>query len=418
MKKIVSSPTLKRISTLMGGTVMGQLAVIATTPLVTRLYSPEAFSDLGIYMAIAGIFSVIATLRLEAAVPAASNKVQAVSIVHAGLISCVAFSITASLLSFLFFEANVFRISSSHILTSILIGLSVLFIGGFQILSSLQIYHEDFGSIAKAKLIQGVALAILPVLLGLFAPNSINLASSDAAARVFGALKSFKLYRTELKNHTTERVSEVMVKFKDFAFYSTPASIVNAVSQYIPVLIFNSQFDIKTAGLFVFANRVLAVPIGVIARTLSQVFLGEAGAVLNSGKKVKPVIKKYFIYSSLLAIVPAVLLFFYSDKLISVFFGSEWIASIPMIKSLLILSIVQISSSVISQTLNIVQKNSWQLFWDIFRMIIVSFSIIISLHMGGNIFYSVEAYAFSNAICYIIMLIMVFRAAQIRDRGI
>ncbi|MFC6592942.1 hypothetical protein ACFP81_14350 [Deinococcus lacus] len=91
----------RRVSTLMGGTLAGQLAVLAVTPLLTRLYSPEAFNDFGLYMALSGIFSVLATLRLEAAVPLAHTDTDALGLTRLALQSSAGTAVAAALFTVL-----------------------------------------------------------------------------------------------------------------------------------------------------------------------------------------------------------------------------------------------------------------------------------------------------------------------------
>ena len=50
---------LKAVSVLMGGTAFAQLLSVLITPLLTRLYSPNDFALLAIYISLHAIFSVI-----------------------------------------------------------------------------------------------------------------------------------------------------------------------------------------------------------------------------------------------------------------------------------------------------------------------------------------------------------------------
>ncbi len=55
----------RNVLTLITGTSIAQAIPIAISPILTRLYTPEDFGVLALYIAIFSIISVIATLRYE-----------------------------------------------------------------------------------------------------------------------------------------------------------------------------------------------------------------------------------------------------------------------------------------------------------------------------------------------------------------
>lgn len=60
---------LKTVSILAGGTAFSQLLAILVLPILTRLYTPNDFSVLAVYLAILGILTSINCLRIEIAIP-------------------------------------------------------------------------------------------------------------------------------------------------------------------------------------------------------------------------------------------------------------------------------------------------------------------------------------------------------------
>jgi len=60
---------VRRAARLGSGTVLGQLAIVAAAPILTRAYGPSAFGSFGAMMSVAAIISLVSTLRLELAIP-------------------------------------------------------------------------------------------------------------------------------------------------------------------------------------------------------------------------------------------------------------------------------------------------------------------------------------------------------------
>ena len=63
----------KAVSVLVGGTAFAQLIGFICLPILTRLYTPEDYSVLGVYVAIVSILSVVSCLRFEIAIPIAKS---------------------------------------------------------------------------------------------------------------------------------------------------------------------------------------------------------------------------------------------------------------------------------------------------------------------------------------------------------
>ena len=67
-QKIISNPFLKNVSTLAMGTIVSQIIVIGTSPILTRLFTVESFGVLSLFSSIMTIFGVITTGRYELAI--------------------------------------------------------------------------------------------------------------------------------------------------------------------------------------------------------------------------------------------------------------------------------------------------------------------------------------------------------------
>src|SRR5690606_29477155 len=71
----------RSVSILVGGTAGAQLITIAATPLLTRLYTPNDFGVLAVYMSVLALFTVVASLRYELAIPLPESDDDAIHIV-------------------------------------------------------------------------------------------------------------------------------------------------------------------------------------------------------------------------------------------------------------------------------------------------------------------------------------------------
>ena len=92
LERLQGSPFFASMAVLSGGTVVGALIGLAATPALSRIYSPSDFGVLGIYAAALSLFSVVATLRYDRAIPGCVGERQAASLLVVALGTIIATS--------------------------------------------------------------------------------------------------------------------------------------------------------------------------------------------------------------------------------------------------------------------------------------------------------------------------------------
>lgn len=73
--KAISQTFRQQASNLLSGNAAAQLVFLASTPILTRLYTPEDFSDLAVYVALIVIGLSLSCLKLAVAIPLAKTTI-------------------------------------------------------------------------------------------------------------------------------------------------------------------------------------------------------------------------------------------------------------------------------------------------------------------------------------------------------
>src|ERR1700738_4276204 len=74
-------PFLRNVAIMLTGSVAGQLVSVLLSPILTRIYSPQQFGILSVYMAILTMLVVVASLRYEIALTLATSEEEAINLV-------------------------------------------------------------------------------------------------------------------------------------------------------------------------------------------------------------------------------------------------------------------------------------------------------------------------------------------------
>lgn len=95
IKQITQNEFNRNVVTLLTGTTVAQAIPVMISPILTRIYTPEDFGVLALFIAITSIFGSIANARYELAIVLPEKDEDAVNIV--ALCILIAFSISVGL---------------------------------------------------------------------------------------------------------------------------------------------------------------------------------------------------------------------------------------------------------------------------------------------------------------------------------
>lgn len=406
MKRFLPKSRLGRnIILLASGTAAGQIIVIAAIPLLTRLYTPEDFGLLATYAAILGIFSVIASLRYELAIPLPESNEEAVNILVLSILVVIVISSMSGAAVF-FLASDIGALLSlpeiSHYLWLIPIG--VFLAGLYNISNYWAIRTKTFKAIAKTKFTQ--ALVMTGVQLGAFklgAPALLfgHIFGQSAGVSSLGLL-AIKNHWPYIKKVTLNDIKKEAIKHYRFPLYSTGAGLLNSAGAQLPNILLATLFSPSAAGLFFLANRIMSVPMSLLGQAIGQTFFAEASEA-NRNNSLYFFARKTIRRLSLIIITPILIIIFFGESLVLSILGNDW-RETGVIAQWLSLSIaVQFITSPIGQILAIKEKQHIGLILQGLLMFLRISGIYIG-YKYNNFMLAISLYAIFGAIGYLFFL--------------
>lgn len=330
VKKIHKNPFFKSVAMLAGGSGLAQILLIAASPLLSRIYTPEDFGVLGSIISFMAITISIGALHYERAIPLTQIRKNSLSLLK------LSFYLLLLITFITFVSVLIWGESISNILKEPLIEkylwtvpFGVFFIGYYNSLSFLAIREKKFNAIAVSKVSQGVSAIIIQVLMGLTISGPLGLIVGHIFSQSVGLtfLKrklNFKLTELKSLSHLTLKASAKI--YKDFPLYSAPQSFINAVGQNIPTLILTSYFGASVAGFYVLTKQSLQKPMGFIGNSFRQAFYPKAVESYRDGHLFR-ILLKGTLSLFVLGFGPFVIIELFAEDLFGFMFGDKWIIS-------------------------------------------------------------------------------------------
>ena len=158
------------------GTVVGQGVLVATAPVLSRLYSPADFALLQVFTGVVSIGAVLASMRLELAIPLARDRRETRAVLRVGLVSLVVIAVVLGLLGFVTSDLWA-RGATLRGLRDLwwLVPFTVAALALFQLVSAVLVRAERYRDLAGRNAVQGIGTAAAQLAFGLAGVRPLGL---------------------------------------------------------------------------------------------------------------------------------------------------------------------------------------------------------------------------------------------------
>lgn len=375
-------------------------------PILTRGYGPQKFEDFGVFISIVTIVASISSLRLNIAIPIAKKRKDFYGLI---LLSIIFSIIIPALFCLVFLPIistySVYQSFSDLHLSIFLLFLACFGMSLFNISLAIASREKKFSSIAISKLSRsffsnGCQLILINI-------SSLGLIIGYVVFCYVGFLSIFsKIYSYILISLKTRfsSIKETFNKFKHYPFFSVPEVLFFNLGTQLPIVLIAIYTDNAEAGFFFIAMRIISVPMLLLGQSISNVYLSYApkeSNIFDLKKLTIGTMKKLFFYAAMPLVVIGLAAPFY----VSIIFGEEWQQVGYYTACLSIGSALQLVSSPVAVSLHVLNKQKLAMNVQFLLFIIRILPIWILLIISNK--YFIEAFAFFNAISYLILMYII-----------
>jgi len=374
MRKLSVSTFAKNVLLIAGGSAVGQLLAVVVSPVLTRLFTPEQFGVLAIYIASIMLLSGIATLRYELAIPLPRKDVVATCLLKIALGSSVIVSFFVGVVLLIWGrDILAFFGLDSLIPYRAFLPLGVFLLASYQSFSYWAIRKGHYRVLAKTKLIQSVGNVTAQLASGLLSFGALGLLLGDLLGRSLGILQLAKTAPEHFIKLNIPLLINAAIRYKKFPLFSTISGFVNRLGLQLPQFFLASMYGPGVAGWYLLVQRIMGAPVNLIGQAVSQVFLNKIADIRreqpgNAYKFYMKMIKRMFFLGALPILCVGIILGWGFEWI----FGERWEEAGRMMQVLSPMYAVQWVFSPTSQVLMVFEKQEVQLIWDMFRLLTLS----------------------------------------------
>lgn len=392
---------VRSVAILVGGTVGAQALTILVAPVLTRLYDPTDFGLLATYTGLLTIWSVIASLRYELAIPLPQEERDAANLVLLSALLTV-FNTLVSILFVGVFGNYLASLFATPVLASYLwlLPLGILLSSLYRVVNYWAVRQKEFGAIASTHIQQSTGKALIQ-LIG-FKMGAFNLLLAQSLSQGIGVARLGRIFirATPWSSLSFQALKSIAARYRRFPIYSTGEGFLNTVGLQMPPLLFASLFGPAAAGHYSLATQVLSLPMTFVGNAVGQVFFSRAAQAHRDGALSVLVINLHSRLSYI-GFPPALLLIFVAPDLFSVVFGTEWRLAGDFVVWMVPWLYLVFVASPLSTLFAVVEKQVQGLAFQVILALARLSTVGLGAYLYQDVLTTVALFAIASAFCWL-----------------
>lgn len=404
----------------MGGAAGGQMIGLIVTPIIARLYGPEAFGDFTLVQAVASVLVPIATLRLQFALLLPDSEGEVKTLLKISL------SAVTVLAVFLGAGATVVArlVDTDTVLATweggFWAGAMIWATGLFAVLSQVALRDHNYSSVALRQVTQHGSTGVIQIGWGLAMNNTyVGLTLGRMLGLVLSCIPLLKGVRSYWAASGGSSTTLVLRRYWRYPAILMPSAVLNVLGSQLPILLVASVFSSHVAGQLGMGNRIALIPATLLGLAISQVFAAEAAATLRSGGR--GILKSFVSLAgklSLVAVLVAAGLYFLAPWAFEVFLGTDWGMAAEMTQVMSISVSLGMIASPLSTIFLVLQASKTSFGLDALRVVAILCVFSVLQRHGADPVESVMWLFTTQAFIYLMTIIAAYLVTRQHERNL
>ena len=411
---VKSSPFATDVLKLVTGTTIAQIIAILASPILTRLFGPEAFGFFALFTSITAIIGVIACMRYELAIMLPEDDEAAANLLA---LSFLMVAIISGLTAIgLYFGGEIFVtfLQAPGLSPYLWIVPPFIFMSGiFLALNYWNSRTRNFGRLSIARITRSIATSGTQLAAGFagFVTGGSLISASLVGSVVSTGILGGQIWREDQK-HLKHSISwqgmiEGLKRYKRFPLLDSGSALLNSISWQLPVLLLSAFFSPVIVGFYAIGMRVLQTPMSLIGGSIAQVFFQRASEARRDGM-LNILVENVFKVLVLIGLFPLLILTFIGGDIFLVIFGDQWLEAGIYAQILGIWTFIWFISSPLSTLYIVLEKQDFGLKYNIANLITRLLSLVIGGFIG-SVYIALTLFAISGIGVYGYLCISMLR---------
>lgn len=418
---LARKPFVRHVAMVATGTALAQAITLAFYPVITRLYDPEAFGVLGVFMSAVAVFASFAGLAYPIAIVLPRSDRNARGLARLSLMIAVVIAAAVTLLLAAFSGPVVTLLGLEQIAPFVFLLPAVILLA--TVLATTQqwlIRTRQFSVTARVAVLQALVVNGAKAGFGLAQPLASTLIivatagiALHAAMLALGERLSRSRREDPFPDEPEKSLPELARIHRDFPLFRAPQELLNALSHGLPVILLAAFYSPAAAGFYALAYSVLAAPITLVGNSVGNVLYPRLAEAANRGEDLRRLVLLPTGALFLIGLIPFGAIMAAGPTLFAFVFGEAWREAGEYARWLALWTLFMLSNTPSVKAIPVIGKQHLHLSFGILVVLVRAFAIWTGYHLMNSAVYSIALHAVSGAVLN--MVLVGFVLHRLRD---
>lgn len=394
----------------LGGTGLAQAIGLISSPLLSRLYSPEAFGLFTMFSTMVGLSGAILGGRYEFAITGENDKNRSDILISVVMVFSILLTLIFSIACFIApIEEKYIQVWPAVLLGGMayVIGVAcnnwLIRQGMFPVATSLKVLRAIFTLLSSLALYQ----------------FTLGLVWSGTLAYIylaFASLKACSKRGWRIKSTSWNHIYITAKLYSKFPLYGLLPAFFDNLSILIPIYWAADLFGSDDIGQWGLARMVIAGPMSMVASALSQVLMKRISDAVAQTEKIGVILHSVLLRFCLPTLAICFVVTLWGEPLFEIVFGKRWQLAGHLSKWLVWAFAINSACSMISIYLIILRRLMLNGLWQTGHCIAVFCLFFFAQKTNFETF--IQYFVAIEVVSYFIYGLIVFYASNYHDRSV
>lgn len=319
---------LHQVGVLVLGSGVAQAIALVCSPLVTRLYSPDDYAVITVFLAMTGVLLPFACGKYEVAIVVAGTDRHASALTALSFVVATVVAI-AVLVPLVVTWNEINELLGCTELGRWVIAVPVMvLLGAYTMVGRYVANRRSAYRLISQYLVGHAAVSVaLNLLLGYLGMGANGLLLANVTSVVLGTgwlLWSLRDDMSVALREDLPAIKHVAHKYRDFPIFNATSTVLDAVTLAMPVFFIARVAGQETLGLYGFMMRVAQSPFSLLGGAVTQVHLKHLSDLVVAGQPASAYLRRVTLLLIGIAAPPTIGLMLFAPELFAFVFGAPW----------------------------------------------------------------------------------------------
>ncbi len=398
------------------GSAVGLALQVVLSPIIARLYGPEAYGTYAIFSTLVSNIGSLATLYYSNALVFPQKEEEFWSLLKLCVLTTLGFSSLIFIICLLFGDPIMAFLNAEGLgIWFYLIGPVILIHSFNAILIQWNTRLKEFKIGAYRKIAADSSAKLFNIGYGIFVKGApAGLIIGDILGRVVGCVLLIRgtINKQVQKINFSFRKADIVhaaKQYKKYPLVVLPGNYLNTLSTTLPILMLSSAFGSNIVGNFAFTVTLLTIPVDLLGNSIRPVFLQKAVEInYTKPDELKRVTLELYKKLLILGVIPVSILTVFGDIIFSFFFGSQWVLAGQYAGYMGFFYIFSLISTPASAVFFVKGREQVMLYFHLLLLLARAGSLVIGIYFLVNADDTILLFGIVNAVLFFSLLVYLF----------